>query len=90
MKSKFTLEIEEYGDVDHEIKGIFSGILYNNSNTDSVSIKDDIFFLKVDAAPFTIKGKIDRETETIKCEFVQGDNQIPLVLKRVEELPESN
>ncbi|MFC1552387.1 hypothetical protein ACFL6P_07460 [Candidatus Latescibacterota bacterium] len=77
-------------DEDNELSALFKIIGQGDVPVDTVTVKDNTIALVVKVAPFTIKGTIDLENETIKSEFIQGENLIPLILKRVETLPETS
>lgn len=74
---------------DNNPKAVFKIIGQGDLPADSVSVADDVLFLKVNAVQFTLKGKIDRANNTMNCEFIQGDNRIPLVLKREDKNSEN-
>ena len=67
---------------DNKLKGIFRMIGQGDAPADSVSVNGNEFILIVNAGPFTIKGMIDREKDTIDAALIQGDNNIPLLLKK--------
>ena len=75
---------------DEKVSAIFRIIDSGDVNFDVVTIEDNIITLRVTEGEFEIKGKIDIENESIDAEFFQYDTKIPLLLKRVDVLPESN